>query len=129
MDFGVISVEVSRKFPKNGHIFRKNTSIQGRKFRKYFYTGALTLSPKITLVLYNYMFITSCILSLQFYGTYHYKNWYAKCLILIRNANDILCKMFYIFVIISVDSCVLSYQRLSSLPPGLPIFGFLSLSA
>ena len=46
----MICVEVSRKFPKNGNLFEKNTSTQGRKFRKYFYTGALTPSPKIPLI-------------------------------------------------------------------------------
>ena len=50
MQFGVIGVKVSRKFSKNPQFWQKSISAQGRKFRKYFYTGALTPSPKIPLV-------------------------------------------------------------------------------
>merc|ERR1712240_470000 len=44
--FGVICVEVSRKFSKNPHFWQKSISTHARKFRKYFYTGALTPTPK-----------------------------------------------------------------------------------
>ena len=54
VDFGMICVEVSEKFQKMA-IFRKNTSTQGLKFRKYFITGAPPPPPlpKISLGNFN----------------------------------------------------------------------------
>ena len=50
MIFGVICVEVSRKFSKNPHFWQKSISTLGRNFEKYFYRGALTPPPKNTLI-------------------------------------------------------------------------------
>ena len=38
MDFGVICVEISRKFSKNRHFWQKSIFIHGRRFRIFFYT-------------------------------------------------------------------------------------------
>ena len=50
-DFWGDCVEVSRKFSKNPRFWQKSISTLGRNFEKYFYRGALTPSPKISLIL------------------------------------------------------------------------------
>ena len=46
MDFGVICVEVSRKFSKNPQFGKKVFLHSDENFPKYFYRGALTPPPK-----------------------------------------------------------------------------------